>query len=441
MAEQRRYDHYPRYFNLSEEQKKEFKKALFLTKGGVNNDVGCALAYIGLTGEDIAKYGVAWKDVENVDQGSVVNTRHDSSYPYLSRSGAKGKLTGKRLLQQMLRIPDLFDTIRGRALVAKYGEEVKDEFCDERGKCALSVVTPEQTYDRMLGGVEFIEGSATDYEFNRVKEDVVKEQHLDYDREKALKLEFLERVKATEVVKAKSKGIDLAGIYTRTVKYAPRLSDGLDKVPELQKDFWKFMEQDLYALANFPIEELKQKLRLEDDKDLENLSTVACRLGDEFIGRNYYSEDVYGISPNARYNALYIRAMYQAMDEMGVGLAKSYRMGATRGRFYTRVNKVAKKAISLNEKYQKMLKNKSNKIAPAILRETLVGMFNEYADRSGIEYRMFVREDRPAPTLVALEPKKKSETATKAPTRAPRKRSTGPKETVEVDGVGTFVEY
>ena len=64
-------------------------------------------------------------------------------------------------------------------------------------------------------------------------------------------------------------------------------------------------------------------------------------------------------------------------------------------------------------------------------------MFNEYADRSGIEYRMFVREDRPAPTLVALEPKKKSKTATKAP----RKRSTGPKEVVKVDGVGTFVEY
>lgn len=435
MAEQRRYDHYPRYFNLSEEQKKEFKKALFLTKGGVNNDVGCALAYIGLSGEDIAKYGVAWKDVENVDQGYAISKKK------VQYSG-RVKATRKRLAQQMLRIPDLFNTIRGRALVAKYGDEVKKEFCDERGRCALSVVTPRHVYDRMLGCVEFLEGSATGYEFERIKGDVMDEQNLEYNREKMPKLEFLERAKATEVVKAKSKGIDLAGLYTRTVKFASRLSDGLDKVPELQKDFWKFMEQDLYALANFPIEELKQKLRLEnEDKDLENLSTVACGLGDEFIGRNYYSEDAYGVSPNARYNALYIRAMYQAMDEMGVGLATSYRMGRARGRFYTRVNKVAKKAISLNEKYQKMLKNKSNKIAPAILRETLVGMFNEYADRSGIEYRMFIREDRPAPTLVALEPEKKSKTATKAPTRAPRKRSTGPKEVVKVDGVGTFVEY
>lgn len=435
MAEQRRYDHYPRYFNLSEEQKKEFKKALFLTKGGVNNDVGCALAYIGLSGEDIAKYGVAWKDVENVDQGYAISKKK------VQYSG-RVKATRKRLAQQMLRIPDLFNTIRGRALVAKYGDEVKKEFCDERGRCALSVVTPGHVYDRMLGCVEFLEGSATGYEFERIKGDVMDEQNLEYNREKMPKLEFLERAKAAEVVKAKSKGIDLAGLYTRTVKFASRLSDGLDKVPELQKDFWKFMEQDLYALANFPIEELKQKLRLEnEDKDLENLSTVACGLGDEFIGRNYYSEDAYGVSPNARYNALYIRAMYQAMDEMGVGLATSYRMGRARGRFYTRVNKVAKKAISLNEKYQKMLKNKSNKIAPAILRETLVGMFNEYADRSGIEYRMFIREDRPAPTLVALEPEKKSKTATKAPTRAPRKRSTGPKEVVKVDGVGTFVEY
>lgn len=439
MAEQKRYDHYPRYINLSEEQKKEFKKALFLTKGGVNNDVGCALAYIGVSGEDIAKYGISWKDVENVDQGYAISKKK------VQYSG-RVKATRKRLAQQMSRIPDLFDTIRGRALVAKYGDEVKNEFCDERGKCALSVVTPGHMYDRMLGCAEFIEGSATGYEFERIKGDVMDEQNLEYNREKMPKLEFLEKAKATEVVKAKSKGIDLASIYTRTVKYAPRLSDGLDKVPEFQKDFWKFMEQDLYALANFPIEELKQKLRLEeDDKDLENLSTVACGLGDEFIGRNYYSEDAYGVSPNARYNALYIRAMYQAMDEMGVGLATSFRMGRTRGRFHTRVNKVAKKAISLNEKYQKMLKNKSNKIAPAIIRETLVGMFNEYADRSGIEYRMFIREDRPAPTLVALEPKKKSETATKAcksnTTKAPRKHSTGPKEVVKVDGVGTFVEY
>jgi len=435
MAEHEKYDHYPRYFNLSDGQKKEFKKALFLTKGAVNNDVGCALAYIGLTGEDIAKYGASWKDVENVDQGYAIRKKK-------VRHSRLEKSTRKRLAQQVLRIPDLFDTIRGRALVAKYGDEVKNEFCDEHGKCALSVVTPEHVYERMLDCVEFIKGSATDYEFNRVKDDVMDEQKLSYDREKMPKLEFLEKAKATEVVKAKSKGIDLTGIYTRTVKYASRLTDGLEKVPELQKDFWGFMEQDLYALANFPVEELKQKLRLEkDDKDLENLSTVACGLGDEFIGRNYYSEDVYGVSPNARYNALYIRAMYQAMDEMGVGLATSYRMGRKRGRFYTRVKKIASKAISLNEKYQKMLKNKSNKIEPAILRETLVGMFNEYADRSGIEYRMFVREDRPAPTLASLKPEKKSKTATKATTRTPKKRSTGPKEVIKVDGGSTFVEY
>lgn len=432
MAEQKRYDHYPRYFNLSDEQKKEFKKALFLTKGAVNNDVGCTLAYIGVSGEDIAKYGASWKDVENVEQGEAIRKKK-------AHYGRDEKFTRKQLMRQMSRIPDLFDTIRGRALVAKYGDEVKNEFCDEHGKCALSAVTPEHMYDGILDCVEFVKGSVTGCEFNRVKRAVADGQNLNYDREKTPKLEFLERAKATEVVKAKSKGIDLAGIYTRTVKFAPRSTDGLDKVPELQKDFWKFMEQDLYALANFPIEELKQKLRLKnDDKDLENLSTVACGLGDEFIGRSYYPEDVYGVSPNARYNALYVRGMYQAMDEIGIGLATSSRLSCyARGRLHTRVQKIAKKIISLNEKYQKMLKNKSNKIEPAILRETLVGMFNEYADRSGIEYRMFVREDRPAPTLASLKPEKKSKTVTKAP----KKRSTAPKEVVKVDGVGTFVEY
>ena len=432
--EKKEYNRYPRYDKLSDEQKKEFKKALFLTKGAVNNDVGCALAHIGLTGEDIAKYGASWKDVENINQGYAVRKKK-------VRYSRQEKATRKRLVQQMLRIPDLFSTIRGRALVAKYGDEVKKEFCDERGRCSLSVVTSDTMYDGMLDCVEFVKGSATGYEFNRVKNDVIDEQHLEYDREKVPRLEFLERAKATEVVKAKSKGIDLASIYTRAVRYAPRSTDGLDEVPELQKDFWGFMEQDLYALANFPIEELKQKLRLEkDDKDLENLSTVACGLGDEFIG-NYCSTPAYSTSPNATYNALYIRAMYQAMDEMGVGLATSYRMGRKRGRFYTRVRKIANKAISLNEKYQKMLKNKSNKIEPAILRQTLVGMFNEFADRSCYEFRMFIREDRPAPTLAELKPKKQPKSTKPTKAKASKKRSTGPKEVVKVDGVGTFVEY
>ena len=129
------------------------------------------------------------------------------------------------------------------------------------------------------------------------------------------------------------------------------------------------------------------------------------------------------------------------MDEMGVGIASSSQMAYPRGRLTTRVKRIAHKVISLNEKYQKMLKNKSNKIEPVILRQTLVGMFNEFADRSCYEFRMFIREDRPAPTLAELHPAKQPKSAKATKTRAPRRRSTGPKEVVEVEGVGTFVEY
>lgn len=436
--EKKEFDRYPTYGKLSEEQQKEFKKALFLTKGTANNDVGCLLALLGLPGEDIAKYGASWKDAENV--GQVLRTRHD---PYGPRTGTAGKLTWKRLAQQAARIPDLFDTIRGRALVAKYGEEVKDEFCDKQGRCSLNIVQTDDMYERMLAGVEFQDGTATGYTFGSIKQDLIREQNLDFDRAKASRLEFLERTKASEIAEAKSKGIDLASLYERATgqRNGKRESgDGLDKYPELQKDFWGFLKQDISSLAHAPKEELERSLRMEEGKPAK-LFTISTEIGRQFVGYPYYSENAYSVAPNATYNALYIRGLYKAMDEMGVGIATSSQMGYARGRFTTRVKRIAHKVISLNEKYQKMLKNKSNKIEPVILRQTLVGMFNEFADRSCYEFRMFIREDRPAPTLAELNPKKQPKSAKATKAKASRKRSTGPKEVVKTEDGSTFVEY
>lgn len=438
--ERKRFDRYPQYHKLSDEQKQEFKKALFLTKGAVNNDAGCLLASIGLSGEDIAKYGASWKDAEGVDQGRIMPRKKRCARNSLS---SQYRTTKRRVMQQAARIPDLFETIRGRALVAKYGDDIKDEFCDEHGRCSLNVVQTDDTYERMLNCVEFIEGSATEYAFNSVKRDVVEELNLDYDRKKVSSLEFLERTKASEIAKAKSKGIDLAELYARSTDTGcsqRSRGDILENYPELKKDFWGFLKQDLSSLANAPMEVLERTLRLNECKKAK-LTCISTVLGEQFIYCPHYSSSAYSAAPKATYNSLYVRAMYAAMEEMGVGLATSTQMGRARGYFNTRVKRIAHKVISLNEKYQKILKNKSNKIEPAILRETLVGMFNEFADRSVFEYRMFIREDRPAPTLAELHPTKQPKTATAKATRSPRKRNTGPKEVVEVEGVGTFVEY
>ena len=434
--EKKEFDRYPQYHKLSDGQQKEFKKALFLTKGAANNEVGCMLASFDMPGEEIAKYSASWKDANGVSQ--VLRTRHD---PYGPRE--RSKPTWKRLMQQAARIPDLFDTIRGRALVAKYGEEIKDEFCDKHGRCSLNVVCMDDKYERMLDCVEFIKGSATEYTFRGIKQELIEEQSLDFNQNKASRLEFLESTKASEIAEAKSKGIDLASLYERATERCSgkrESGDGLDNYPELQKDFWGFLKQDISSLAHAPKEELERSLRMNEGKPAR-LFTISTEIGRQFVGYPYYSADVYGVAPNATYNALYIRGMYKAMDEMGVGIATSSQMGYARGRFSTRVKRIAHKVISLNEKYQKMLKNKSNKIEPAILRQTLVGMFNEFADRSVYEFRMFIREDRPAPTLAELHPAKQSKSVKATKTRAPRKRSTGPKEVVEVEGIGTFVEY
>lgn len=438
--EKKEYNRYPTYGNLPEGQQKEFKKALFLTKGAVNNEVGCMLASLGLDGEAIAKYGASWKDAQNVDQGHALNKRH---YPYTTRAGAKGKLTWKRLMQQAARIPDLFDTIRGRALVAKYGEEIKDEFCDKQGRCPLNVVQMDDTYEKLLAGVEFQDGTATEYAFGSIKHDLIREQNLEFDQKKASRLDFLERTKASEIAEAKSKGIDLASLYERATERCSgkrESGDGLDNYPELQKDFWGFLKQDISSLAHAPKEELERSLRMDEGKPVK-LFAISTEMGRQFVGYPYYSENAYSAAPNAAYNSLYVRGMYKAMDEMGVGIATSSQMGYARGRLNTRVKRIAHKVISLNEKYQKMLKNKSNKIEPAILRQTLVGMFNEFADRSCYEFRMFIREDRPAPTLAELHPAKPAKSAKQVKAKAPRKRSTGPKEAVNVEGIGTFVEY
>ena len=200
------------------------------------------------------------------------------------------------------------------------------------------------------------------------------------------------------------------------------------------------MKQDLSSLAHAPKEELERSLRIEEGKPAK-LFTISTEIGRQFVGYTYYPDYAYGVTPRATYNALYIRGLYKAMDEMGVGIATSSQMSYPRGRFNTRVKRIAHKVISLNEKYQKMLKNKSNKIEPAILRQTLVGMFNEFADRSIYEFRMFIREDRPAPTLAELHPAKQPKSAKQVKTRAPRRRSTGPKEVVKTEDGSTFVEY
>lgn len=435
-ASKKEFDRYPQYHKLSDGQQKEFKKALFLTKGAANNEVGCMLASFDMPGEEIAKYSASWKDANGVSQ--VLRTRHD---PYGPKE--RSKQTWKRLMQQAARIPDLFDTIRGRALVAKYGEEIKNEFCDKQGRCSLNVVETDDKYERMLDCVELIEGSATEYAFRGIKQELVEDNNLEFDRNKASRLEFLERTKASEIAEAKSKGIDLASLYERaTERYSGKREsgDGLDSYPELQKDFWGFLKQDISSLAHAPKEDLERALRIEEGKPAR-LFTISTEIGRQFVGYPYYSENVYGVTPDATYNALYVRGMYKAMDEMGVGIATSSQMAYPRGRLNTRVKRIAHKVISLNEKYQKMLKNKSNKIEPVILRQTLVGMFNEFADRSCYEFRMFIREDRPAPTLAELNPKKQPKSAKATKTKAPRKRSTGPKEVVKTEDGSTFVEY
>lgn len=443
MAEKKRYNRYADYDNLSEEQKKELKKALFLTKGAANNNVGCILAYLGMDAETIAKFGALWKDAEDVRQGKILCKREFQP--------TKQMIRARRLIeQQYKRIPQLFDTIKGRYLVAKYGEDIKQDFCNANGECALSVVDKQVDPLRELAkhcSLEHMAGGS--YELDVLKRLLNDKRCVAFDGNKQQRLTFLTKVSPVENAKATAKGFDLGRIYTASICYAvsSTSSTGLEKYPELEKDFWGLFKHDLYSLANAPIEQFKKLLEIsEEDADLKKvLGSEVSMIGriSEFItGRSYFSPDVYSTHQNATFNSLFIRALYTAMDEMGVGIAASpYTRRYNRGRLSTRVNKIARKVISLNEKYQKMLKNKSNSIEPAVLRDTLVGMYNEWANRSGIEYRMFVREDRPAPTLAELKPVKKVKTAKKTPSRAPKKASTAPKATVEVEGVGTFVEY
>lgn len=437
MAEDKKqFRRWVRYDILSDEQKKEFKKALFLTKGAANNNVGCMLAYFGLDAEAIAEFGALWKDAEDVDQGEILRKQEVGFTNQMKQA--------RRLIeQQYKRVPQLFDTIKGRFLVAKYGDDIKQGFCNANGKCALSVVDRQiKPMGKFAGNYHCVESIAGGMrQFDKVIEYLRDTQNVAFDGVKKHRLDFLAKISPVENAKASAKGFDLGKIYTASVNDTV----DIEYYQDLAKDFWGFFTQDLYGLANAPIEQFKKSLNIGEDANLEQVIntevSIIGRISEDLTGRSYLSQDVYSTQPNATYNALYIRALYQAMDEMGVGIATSSLMLCrhSRGKFKTRVTKIARKVIFLNEKYQKMLKSKSNNVEPAILRDTLVGMYNEWADRSGIKYRMFVREDRPAPTLAELKPAKvKAKAKAK---KASKKASTEPKEVVEVEGVGTFVEY
>lgn len=421
----------PMYDKLSDKQKQEFKKALFLSKGGVNNEAGGTLAMMGLPSEDIVKYGTGWKSSTGEELSRFMPIK-----PNGQPKNKQERLTRKLLIQQSMRIPELFDTTRGRALVAKYGEEVKDEFCNKLGKCPLSVVSFGEPYERMLNRVEFVNGAATEWTFKQVKRKFVYDFDVQFNATKALRLEFLMHTNASTIARAKSKNVDLWEMFEQKIN-----STGyrLEDFPEFKKDFWTFINQDFEALANAP-GDITQKLGIIEENKPEGVQTIATLLGGFFTKPFNAASMDYSTSPSALYNPLYIRAMYTAMDEMGVGIGSSIRLYVTgsKGKLSTSIKKTAKKVISLNEKYQKMLKSKSNTIEPAILRQTIVGMFNEYADRSFLRFRMFIREDRPAPTLASLKPTKKS---TKATTTQTSKHSTGQKRVVTDDEGHKFVEY
>ena len=251
------------------------------------------------------------------------------------------------------------------------------------------------------------------------------------------------------MIKALS-GVSDADIKKLGIKHinVEKIADRIDTSTnnaQFKQDFAKAFAYEVSSYANIPQELLKKAKMLPDagdeftDEYNKDALIPYCASLTRYVSNYNYGMEM----QSGKYCSLLFNGLYDAMKELGVCIFPDRVWAGNASCRVSKFNKIAKKVIKLNEQYQKAIKAKNNTIEPAVIRQTIVGMFNEYSNRMSLYYTMFEREDMPAPTLESMQPKKK--TSKKSSTKTAKtstKKSAPRKETVEVvvDGV-KFYSY
>lgn len=347
-----------------------FKRALYLSKGATNNPVAFEASQTGMPAELIVEYYSNTMYYGNLGGEKVLN-----SPIRLRVHGVQRKLYSKGI-QYGKRVPDFRDTVLGRQLVDKLGEDtvLKMLVVDNRNKKKV-IPASYDAYMRIRSIITSESHTVKDGFYDTV---------MYYNNTVEVLPKAFKDVSKAELDKLADKGIDLSNL-TSVIS-----NDSMINNTTFRQDFPKFFGYDIASYANMP-----QKIC----NSFGNLGPFSTRFYYTFGSASY----VYGTDTGNKYNALLAQFMYKALEDMGVGLVSTTQNFRNTVGAY---NKITKKVIAFNEKYQKMISAKRNSIEPAIIRDTLVGMFNQYSDNNNLGLKMFVREDKVAPTLEQLKPSK-----------------------------------
>lgn len=371
-----------------------FKEALFLSKGATNNRIAFQASQVGMPAHLIAEYfGDLYTDSGN-KLDKIIPTSHRSRY----------MLTAARhqAEQALKRVVNLFDTTIGRRAVENGGEAVRKAICTYKGTI---VASSTENYNAFNSALLYLPSSSYS--------------------------DFAHKVKApTESQKALTTVFAKLGkdVYKKLGDKQYEVSDIVDGVADkysvntdFMQDFVSSAVYDIESVANMP-KELSETVEFGDKVTHCGYAYRSATIYSALVLEHLQCQNRsgYGADPTRyKYSSLLYNAAYQSMNDLGVGLYPISHIVSERSPInVTKYNQLTKEIIKLNEKFQKLTNAKNNAIEPAVIRQTLVNMFNDYANSKRLYYRMFIREDRPVPTLAEKKSaNKKTSKKTVTPSR------------------------
>lgn len=393
----------------------KFKEALFLSKGKSNNAFAHIASQTDMSAADVAKY---FSNLTSSSDGvpmSIIRSEHPNKREKLAHRCARSIIRG---------VPKMLDTTYGLKAIENLGEErVRSITCQEKWNTVLSI--------REFRHVETMVHS---HAYN-VAYDYLRRLSTHNIFEIELMLRSMAALNADDVEKLEQQKISIEKLFgSPDVEVcAPEIDPNVPRT--LRSVFLPATISALKAYANIEtiegdaIDKLQTSINSTDVSQpavfpLQLLSSIQHQASGVFqINGHRFGVD-------GKYNSLYIKGMFDALDELGAGILATKYCNLRP----SRVSRIAKKIISLNEKYQKAVKSSRNSIEPAVIRQTIVDMFNNYSKDADLRLMMFTRADKPAPKL---EQKKK-----KASAEVKRSKTTAivSNTTITIDGKQTEVK-
>lgn len=331
--------HYASNFTADEE--KEFKKALFLSKGKTNNKLASYLIQCGLPAEQVIEIASnVVVDYESTDEGIIRKPRNRRRTSYI-----------RTQIQQIRRAPNFFDTVSGK------NEYVKKLIL---GRLDRRINGDDQKLLKEIGGDDYLPMSILDREVaDRISVTsfgyATGLSIFSYDSTLGNYLPFAVNI-AESGYADKLPERFLNDIYERTQRNDSKRMD-VDGIPF---EYDKYFKYDLDSLCNTdtPIEKINALLAVD---------TIVQAVRPDF--------GTYIRTETKIKTALMVSEFYHACKEMGIALVnlnEYNQWGAT----YSRIKALLRQTIKAYGQYKKLVEKEG--FLMSVARQTIVEELNQY---------------------------------------------------------------